>query len=480
LEPVLKETYGVIVYQEQVMEIAQIVGGFSLGKADILRRAMGKKKEKEMAKMEQEFLSGAVEKGFTRKQAGDIFELLKPFAGYGFNKSHAAAYSILAYQTAYLKANYPVEFIAANLTNEINSTDKFADYLLEARQMGITVRPPDINHSEKYFGVLDGQIVFGLVGVKNVGAAAVDHILEARAGGGPFSSFLDFLERIDTRSVNRKVIETLAQVGAFDPLGQSRATLLGNMDVFFEAASHTRENRLAGQTSLFEDSGETGEARLPIEELPAWSAAQRLEYERELLGFYFSGHPLDDFQKEWKERTTVNLSRLETAPTGEAVQVVGLLRALRVVVTKKGDRMAIGQLEDYRGELELVAFPESYARNHETLAVNTVIGCVGKLERRNDAIQMVLDEVRPLEELDERDATAVHIRLDQESVDEEALYGFRGELNEFPGNSDVYLHIGQNGHETVVRVSSQLRVSSRKESLESIGRLPLVQEVWKR
>ena len=292
------------------MQIAQIVGGFSLGKADILRRAMGKKKEKEMAKMEQEFLAGAEEKGFTRKQATDIFELLKPFAGYGFNKSHAAAYSILAYQTAFLKANYPVEFIAANLTNEINSTDKFAEYLLEARQMGITVRPPDVNSSDKYFGVVDGQIVFGLVGIKNVGAGAVDHILEARHSGGPFTSFLDFLERIDTRSVNRKVIETLAQVGAFDGLGQNRATLLGNMDTYFEAASHTRENRLAGQTSLFEDSGETGEDSLPIEELEPWSAAVRLEYERELLGFYFSGHPLDDFQTEWKERTTVNLGRL--------------------------------------------------------------------------------------------------------------------------------------------------------------------------
>ncbi|MFO8044157.1 MAG: OB-fold nucleic acid binding domain-containing protein, partial [Alkalispirochaeta sp.] len=268
-------------------------------------------------------------------------------------------------------------------------------------------------------------------------------------------------------------------VGAFDPLGQERATILANMDVYFEAASHTRENRLAGQTSLFEDSGETGEATLPIEEQDPWSAAIRLEYERELLGFYFSGHPLDDYAQEWKERTTVNLSRLDTAPTGEPVQVVGLLRALRMVVTKKGDRMAIGQLEDYRGELELVAFPESYARNQEVLLVNTVVGCVGKLEQRNGSVQMVLDEVRPLEELDERDAAAVHIRLNDDGVDEEALYGFRGELNDFPGRSDVYIHLGRNGHEAVVRVSSQLRVSSRKESLEGIGRLPLVQEVWK-
>ena len=479
LESVLKETYGVIVYQEQVMEIAQIVGGFSLGKADILRRAMGKKKEKEMARMEQEFLAGAEAKGYTRKQGQDIFELLKPFAGYGFNKSHAAAYSVLAYQTAYLKANYPVEFIAANLSNEINSTDKFAEYLLEARQMGITVRPPDVNFSGKYFGVLDGEIVFGLVGIKNVGAGAVDHILEARSSGGTFTGFLDFLERIDTRVVNRKVIETLVQVGAFDRLGQNRATLMANLDVFFEAASHTRDNRLAGQTSLFEQTGETGEASLPIVEQAPWSAAERLEHERELLGFYFSGHPLDDFRSEWSERTTVNLARLDTAPMGEQLQVVGLLRALRVVITKKGERMAIGQVEDYRGELELVAFPATYAQEQERLLPNTVIGCVGKLERRNEGVQMVLEAVRALEELDERDAAAVHIRLREAALDEETLYTFRGELTQHPGQSDVFLHIGRNGHESVVRVSSQLRVSSRKQSLEQLALLPQVKEVWK-
>ena len=479
LEQVLKETYGVIVYQEQVMQIAQIVGGFSLGKADILRRAMGKKKEKEMALMEREFLSGAEAKGFTRKQASDIFELLKPFAGYGFNKSHAAAYSILAYQTAYLKANFPVEFIAANLTNEINNPDKFADYLQEARQMDITVRPPDINRSEKYFGVVDNEIVFGLVGIKNVGAGAVDHIREVRKQGGPFSSFLDFLERVDTRSVNRKVIETLAQVGAFDGLGQTRATLLHNMDIYFEAASHTRENRLAGQVSLFDDTGVTGEASLPVEEVPEWNATTRLEYERELLGFYFSGHPLDDFKKEWKERTTVNLGRLENTPTGETVQVLGLLCSLRTVVTRKGDRMAFGVIEDYHGQVELVAFPETYAANLEALQVNRVIGCVGKLEQRKGSVQLVLDEVRPLDELEEKDAQAVHIRLKTEELDEQSLYSLRGDLGEFQGNSDVYIHLSGDDGETVIRVSSQLRVSSKKGSLNGIRRLPIVSEVWK-
>jgi DNA polymerase III subunit alpha len=488
LESVLKETYGVIVYQEQVMEIAQLVGGFTLGRADILRRAMGKKDEEAMNRMEQEFLQGAQEKGYTRSQGEMIFELLKPFAGYGFNKSHAAAYSILAYQTAYLKANYPVEFIAANLTNEINDTDKFTDYLLEARDMGITVRPPDVNRSEKYFGVVDNEVVFGLVGIKNVGSGAVDAILASREQDGEFRSFLDFLERIDTRTVNKKVMETLIQTGAFDGLGRNRPTLIHNLDTFLEAASHTRDNRLAGQVSLFEESGETSEDRLPIEEQPPWSAAERLTYERELLGFYFSGHPLDDYRERWKETTGINLGRLDSAGRGESVQLVGLLRDLRTVVTRKGDRMAMGTLEDYNGEIGLVAFPEVYAREVDHLPAGEVIGVLGKLEDRKGSIQFVLEKTIPLDELDERDAAAVHIRLADVALSEETLYDLRGDLQEFVGNSEVILHIGTNGTgteegeagaEQAIRVGPQLRVSSRRETLERMAQHPLVREVWK-
>jgi len=479
LEPVLKETYGVIVYQEQVMEIARVVGGFSLGKADILRRAMGKKKEKEMNRMEQEFLAGAEEQGYTGKQASEIFELLKPFAGYGFNKSHAAAYSILAYQTAFLKANYPVEFISANLTNEIHDTDTFADYLHEARQMGIVVRPPDVNRSEKFFSVVDGEIVFGLVGVKNVGTGAVDAILESRRTDGPFASLYDLLERIDTRTVNRKVIETLIQVGSFDGLGHNRATLLANLDILIEAAANSRQNRLSGQVSLFGDSIDSGEASLPIEELPDWSAAIRLGYERDLLGFYFSGHPLDDFREEWRQRTTLNLSRLESLKPGDRYQLVGLLRSFRAVTTKKGEQMAVGVLEDYNGEIEIVAFPETYREHGTALEPNRVIGCVGTLDFRRDSFQFVINEVRPLEELAEKDASAVHIRISRDDMDEQKMYTFRGDLQEFSGGSDVILHIGENGDETVIRAGAQLRVSSKRESLTRLSQHPMVSEVWK-
>ena len=484
LKTVLEETYGVIVYQEQVMEIARIVGGFSLGKADILRRAMGKKNESVMNKMEEEFLAGAVAQGISEDDGRMIFELLKPFAGYGFNKSHAAAYSILAYQTAYLKANYPVEFIAANLTNEINNTDTFADYLHEAREMGIKVCPPAINSSSKYFTVRNQEVVFGMVGIKNVGAGAVDAILTARSRDGDFTSFLDFLERIDTRTVNRKVIEALIQTGAFDELGQNRPTLLHNLDIYLEAASHTRDNRMTGQVSLFDDDDSSADDQLPIQQYEPATAAERLEAERELLGFYFSGHPLDDYRERWRETTGVNLGKLESAPRGEVVQLVGLLRELRTVITKKGDRMGIGLLEDYNGHIEMVAFPEAYATCSEHLQPGTVIGCRGKIDARKDSVQFVLEAIIPLQELEERDAAAVHIRLcdsvleDKAKIEEE-LYRFRGDLQEFVGRSPIIFHVGAPPADTVIRVSAQLQISSRRDTLERIAQHPMVQEVWK-
>ena len=238
------------------MQVAQIIGGFSLGKADILRRAMGKKKEKEMEKMKKEFLEGAAVRGYDKKLADDIFEMLKPFAGYGFNKSHAAAYSVVAYKTAYLKANYPAEFMAANLTNEINSPDAFSDYLTSTKEMGIEILPPDINLSEKTFTVVDGKIFYGLQGIKNVGTGAVEEIIRIREEEGPYDSFTDFLDRIDLKLVNRRVIETLIQAGLFDRFGLNRATLLGNLEQVLEWTIKQKESREFGQTSLFDPADE--------------------------------------------------------------------------------------------------------------------------------------------------------------------------------------------------------------------------------
>src|SRR6056297_1416656 len=266
LKEVLQPTYGVIVYQEQVMQVAQIIGGFSLGKADILRRAMGKKKIKEMEKMKVDFINGAQEKGHSKEHAEEIFEMLKPFSQYGFNKSHAAAYSVVAYQTAYLKANYPAEFMAANLTNEINNPDKLSVYITETANMDIEILPPNINLSERDFSVSDGKIVYGLVGIKNVGKNAVEEIQRAREEKGKYENFIDFLDKVDLRAVNRKVIETLIQCGAFDTLGHARATLMENLEHALEFVQKKKEREQFGQTSLFEGAQQEEMERFNFEE----------------------------------------------------------------------------------------------------------------------------------------------------------------------------------------------------------------------
>ncbi|MCK5735062.1 MAG: DNA polymerase III subunit alpha, partial [Spirochaetaceae bacterium] len=308
LEDVLKPTYGVIVYQEQVMKVAQIIGNFSLGKADILRRAMGKKKEKEMAKMEVEFIEGAKIKGYDTKLAKEIFDNLIPFAGYGFNKSHAAAYSVVAYKTAYCKANYPAEFWAANLTNEINDPDTLRKYLSYTRSEGIEIFPPDINLSDRTFTVSDGKIIYGLMGIKGMGQAAAEAVINARKIHGAFSEFPDFLEKTDLKSINRKMLETGIQAGLFDSIeSRNRATLLHNLDPVLTAAQKKKEDESVGQVSLFADASEEVEASLNWEEVDGWSGSELLRLEKELLGFYVSGHPLDSYRDIWNKTSNLDI-----------------------------------------------------------------------------------------------------------------------------------------------------------------------------
>ena len=477
LEAVLKETYGVIVYQEQVMEIVRIVGGFSLGQADILRRAMGKKKESEMEQMKQQFIAGALERGFSEAQAENIFTLLKPFAGYGFNKSHAAAYSVLAYKTAYLKANYPVPFMAANLTNEINNPKNFAWYMEEARSMGIAIKPPDVNLSQKYFSVLDNQIIYGLIGIKNVGSAAVDEMIRERRHNGAFSSFEDFLERVDLKTVNRKVVEVLIQSGAFDSLDPRRATLFHNLARCLDIAADTRQRRLTGQVSLF-DRDDHALASV-LEEVPEWETVERLNYEKDNLGFYFSGNPLDDYRDIWRRTVTLNLGDPSQAIIDRRYNLLGLLKALRVVQTRSGGTMAFAVIEDYNGSMEVVFFGDAWDQCRERLQENSVVAMIGKLEYRKQKLQIVVQEIREPHELDETDSGEVHIRLDQQLEDSETLMQLRAFLYERAGHCPVFLHIGHNGDEAVIRASAQLTVSSRSEVLEDIRRYPHVREVWK-
>ncbi|MFW5710575.1 MAG: DNA polymerase III subunit alpha [Spirochaetota bacterium] len=474
LEEVLKPTYGVIVYQEQVMQVAQIIGGFSLGKADILRRAMSKKKIKEMEKMKVDFINGAVEKGHGKQHAEDIFEMLKPFSQYGFNKSHAAAYSVVAYQTAYLKANYPAEFMAANLTNEINNPDKLSIYITETANMGIEILPPNINLSERDFSVSDGKIVYGLVGVKNVGKSAVEEILRARAAEGKYENFIDFLDKVDLRAVNRKVIETLIQCGAFDCLGQSRATLMENLESALEFIQKKKEREQFGQTSLFEGAQQEEMERFDFEQYDEWPTQERLQQEKALLGFYVSGHPLDTYRETWKRAVNIDLGRPDHFVSNAKYSILGIVTSVRSIFTKTGRPMAFLQIEDYNGAIELVVFSDQWEQNREQIEVDSILACSGRVDLSRGDPKFIVETIIQPEEMEEIETREIHIRLERNTMSEEELYNLRSYLFDHKGTCPLYLHLD----ETVIKASSQITLSSSRDVLEELRRYPTIEDIW--
>ncbi|MDR0785449.1 MAG: DNA polymerase III subunit alpha [Treponema sp.] len=397
LEDILKETYGVIVYQEQVMQVAQRIAGYTLGQADVLRRAMGKKKVDEMAKEKDKFIAGAKKQGFKEENAGKIFDILEKFAGYGFNKSHAAAYSVVAYQTAFLKANFPAEFMAATLTNEITATDSLPVYINEARKIGLEIDPPDINRSDRYFSVTNGRIVYGFLGIKGLGEGPAEEIIRAREDL-PFKSFMDFLERIDIKAVGKKVIELLASVGAFDSFGMSRAALVENLERAVEYVLKGREDAKFGQSGLFDDEMKEQTQFFRFVEKPEWSRSEKLKIEQELIGFYFSGHPMDEFKPIWEKYSTLNLSKITEAGVG-IYTIVGVVKEVKPHQTKNGE-IGFAAIADYNGELDLVLFADSWLRYKKTLEVDRVTAVRGKLDNsgNREKPSLLVDAVLNLEE----------------------------------------------------------------------------------
>jgi DNA polymerase-3 subunit alpha len=400
LEDILRETYGVIVYQEQVMQVAQRIAGYSLGQADILRRAMGKKKREIIEKEKGPFLEGAVKNGFSREHADDIYEILAPFAGYGFNKSHAAAYSVLSFRTAYLKAHFPAEFMAANLSNEIGSADKdkLPWYIEVSRGMGISIDPPDINRSDKLFAVVEGRIVYGLKAIKGIGDGPADEILLKRKDG-PYKSFIDFLERVTLQSsrpgqhiVSRKVLELLIKTGAFDSLGINRATLLANMEAAADYAQNKKDETKFGQASLFDDAGEKTFPDFEFTRFPEMDRMELLNIEKELIGFYFSGHPLDEYKEWWEQNVKLDTSDPDHAVSGNYA-LIGILKSLKPVTDKTGKAMAFGSLEDYRGEVDLAFFGEAWANCRDRIQPAELVAVRGRLDKRRGKMSLQVQSV---------------------------------------------------------------------------------------
>ncbi|HFB98599.1 MAG TPA: DNA polymerase III subunit alpha, partial [Bryobacterales bacterium] len=398
LKPVLEETYGVIVYQEQVMQIANILAGYSLGDADLLRRAMGKKKKEVMAEQRERFVKNAVERGYPRKKVERIFDLMAQFAGYGFNKSHSAAYAYLAYVTAYLKAHYPVEFMSALLTSETGNVDKVVRYIHECREMQIEVLPPDVNASDRDF-TPDGEAIrFGLAAVKNLGPSAVDSIIEARAKEGRFRSLYHFCESVDLGAVNRRMVESLIKSGAMDSMPGARSQKLAAVEKAIEHGQRVWRDRQSGQGGLFAGVIAPDQAEPPLPEAPDWSQREKLLGEKEVLGFYVTGHPLDEYRDKVAELATHDSASLEGLSRGDEVAVCGVLSAITRKRNKEGRPWAAIRLDDWKGTVDGIVFAGAYEELGPELVVDRAVLVRGTaLPEENGPARVSVKEIVPLE-----------------------------------------------------------------------------------
>ena len=507
LEDILKETYGVMVYQEQVMQVSQRIAGFSLGAADMLRRAMGKKKPEVLMGKKVEFEEGAVRQGFTKEHADEIFEIMIPFAGYGFNKSHAAAYSVVAYRTGYLKAHFPAEFIAANLTNEITSSDKIPAYIAEGRSMGLEIDPPDINRSDKVFDVVDGRIVFGLLGIKGMGEAAAEEIIAQRAAGGPYTSFMDFLQRVDLHTVNRHAVEVLIKTGAFDHLGQNRPTLMLNLDLAVDFVEKEKEEKSYGQLNLFEEAGVSEPHEFKFHEQADIPKMEKLEIEKEFIGCYVSGHPLDDYRELMEKCATINSStimrlakqekalkeadapangdwraRMANRDSGRQYIAIGMLSGLRSFNTKIGKPMAVAQLSDLYGSFDVTFFTSVWETMGKQLQNDKVYAFKGRpdLQDGRDFPSFLVDSAEDLDSLKEKQLTEVHIQLKQSPSLKEDIVRLREYLLNLAegGGCEVYLHLLDDGKNWIVKAAGGLKVPSSRAFLQRLGDVSGVAEAW--
>ncbi len=424
LEVILKPTYGVILYQEQVMQIAQVLANYTLGSADILRRAMGKKKAEEMSKQRSIFVEGAAKRGVDEHTATSIFNLMEKFGDYGFNKSHSAAYALVAYQTAWLKAHYPAAFMAAVLSSDMDNTDKVVTFIEECAALKLTVLPPDINSSQLKFTAQSDHIIrFGLAAIKGVGESAIEEIIVSREKQGNYSSLLDFCQRLDLRKVNRRVLEALIHCGAMDSLNCERAVLMASLENVLKAAEQALANQNRGQNDLFASSAEQGNS-LQIEyiSVPAWSAVQRLRGEKETLGFYLTGHPIEQYQQELSSLTNSSINQLSADNEGSTT-IAGLVTGVRTLITKRGDRMAIITLNDNSGRLDIAVFSDVYAQHKEILQKDQLLIIEGEVSHDDfsGGLRMSAKRIMDIRSAREQYGKYILIKISRQNIDVHTL-----------------------------------------------------------
>ncbi len=481
LKPILEETYGIMVYQEQIMKIAQDLAGYSLGQADLLRRAMGKKKIKEMELHREKFIEGAGKNEFPRKNANDLFDQMVLFAEYCFNKSHSTAYGFVTFQTAYLKANYPVEYMAALLTAISGDQDKVQMYIASCISMGIQVLPPDVNRSGVDFTPLDNQILFGLSAVRNIGLGAIEALITSREEKGPFVSLSDLCDRVDLRAVNKRALEALILSGALEGLEPNRQQLMHDLELVVEWAQGRAKDREVGQGNIFDmmsgfGAAETGPATDSFESAPKAPAVadyepqERLKLEKELLGFYISDHPLKDVQRSARILAPISLASIGEQPEKVTLSAIVMLSTVKPVTTKKGDSMAVLQMEDLSGHCESVVFPKAYARIGQYIKPDARLMVWGKVDRRDDRVQMIVDDAEPIESI-----RMVMVDLDPAIAgDIEQQYRLRNVLrvlqgeNKFAAKTPVIAVIRTREQRQAIRLGSQFRVQNAEAAVAAL------------
>ena len=465
LEPILKETYGVILYQEQVMQIASVMGGFSLGQADMLRRAMGHKEPEILQQNRETFVDGAVANGVDDRTANYVFDLMVHFAGYGFNKSHSVCYGWIAWQTAYLKAHYRPEFMAAMMTCYNGDRDKVSRYISDTRRAGVVIAAPDVNLSEAYFSVKGDKILFGLDGIQNVGEGAVRSIIEARKQGGPFKSLSDFVERADNRGLNSRACESLIRCGALDSLGANRSQLLAALPEALGDAQSIRNERASGQLNLF--GGEETPETIVYPDLPDMDPKEKIEWERKLLGFYVSGHPLDSYKEQLKACTPLyHLTAEGNQYDGRMVTIGGTISRIKGTMTKKGQPMGYVTIEDYDGEVETVVFPSVWETVRPILAEDAAVAIRGRVQANERDVRVLAEEIIPLDKLRASapsPAGVLHLYIDAAHDSNEVSQRLAGLFQKHHGKTPVIMHMMRTGQEIHAAPKFYVNYSSEAE-----------------
>ncbi len=492
LEPILKETYGIIVYQEQVMRIASDLGGFSLAQADLMRRAMGKKKKEVMEEQRDKFIAGCIENGIDKKTAKEIAELIVKFAQYGFNKSHSAAYAIIAYQTAYLKTHYPAEFMSANLTTEMNNGDRVMILMDECKKIGLKIKAPDVNYSEGHFVPIEKDVIaFGMEAIKNVGAGAIASIVQAREEEGPVKTIFDLLQRVDLRLVNKKVLESLIQAGALDSLEGTRAQLFHSIEKASSFAQDMQgeKNRNKNQLSLFGGPGteDQSDALVTYPELPEvseWTVMEKLKKEKELLGFYISGHPLeryrpvvqlfstpiDEYLPAEGEEAAENMIKPPST-----LQVCGQIIELRTILDKKQQKMAFVKIEDFKRTYEIVVFGSVYPLFEPFLKADTMVMVQGKISSgsslADSPIKLIGDQILPMEQVPERLTESLLVHIVKDTINADKLHYLKTVLKSSPGKSRVFFDLQLNGGAPVRLLSNSIKISLSFNTLTELDKI---------